>query len=230
MRLQKFLAHAGLFSRRKAEAVISEGRVKINGSVITHPGVKVDPEGDVVLCDGQTVKLEQDKKKIYIALNKPEGYICSCSSKHGKIVLDLIDLKDRIYPVGRLDKDSAGLLLLTNDGEIHNRLSHPSYDHEKEYRVTTLNPLRKTALDHMADGMIIDGVKTRKAIVSKESNHRFRIVLKQGLNRQIRRMVGKTGNTVTRLKRIRIANIRLGRLKEGQWRYLTLQEIHRLLQ
>ena len=145
-----------------------------------------------------------------------------------KIILDLIDLKDRIYPVGRLDCDSRGLILLTNDGKLHNILSHPSFNHEKEYIVTTVHPVPETALNTMAQGMIIDKIKTRKAKIKRLSKKKFRIVLQQGRNRQIRKMVGKTGNKVDTLKRIRMANINLGNLKEGKWRYLTPKEIRQL--
>jgi 23S rRNA pseudouridine2605 synthase/23S rRNA pseudouridine2604 synthase len=144
--------------------------------------------------------------------------------------MDLIDMDERIYPVGRLDKDSKGLILLTNDGELHNKLSHPSFDHEKEYIVTTVDPVSDNALKRMAEGVMIDEVKTRKAMVKRISDKQFSIVLKEGRNRQIRKMVQKTGNEVDTLLRIRIANIHLGKLKEGTWRYLTQAEIRQLNQ
>jgi len=183
MRLQKYLAHAGLCSRRKAEEYILKGRVKINGAVISELGTKVDPS-DAVFFDDKPVLLHREQPKIYLALNKPEGYVTSCSQKKTKIVMDLIDMDERIYPVGRLDKDSKGLILLTNDGELHNKLSHPSFDHEKEYIVTTVDPVSDTALKQMAEGVIIDGVKTRKAVVKRISGKQFSIVLKEGRNRQ----------------------------------------------
>jgi len=135
MRLQKFLANAGICSRRKAEEYISQGRVKVNNNIIVEPGIKVDPEKDIVFFDTDQVILNQTKENIYIALNKPVGFISSCSHSHRKekIILDLINVEERIYPVGRLDKDSEGLILLTNDGDLHNKLSHPSFDHEKKY-------------------------------------------------------------------------------------------------
>ncbi len=225
MRLQKFLAHAGLCSRRKAEEYITGGLVRVNGTVITQLGTRVDPQADTVVYRDKKIELKDETKKIYIAINKPKGYVTSCSHKNASIVLDLIDIDSRIYPVGRLDKDSTGLLLLTDDGQLHNRMSHPSFNHEKEYEVTTTLPLSQKALEQMAQGMMIDGTLTRRARVTQLSKHKFRIVLKQGLNRQIRKMVSKTGNSVVILKRIRMANVRLGRLKEGQWRYLTAGEI-----
>ena len=228
MRLQKYLAHAGICSRRKAEEHILNGRVKVNYKIFTELGTKVDPENDKVYFDNQLVIFKKNIRKIYIALNKPEGYVTSCSQQKTKIILDLIDIDQRIYPVGRLDKDSRGLVLLTNDGDLHNKLSHPSFNHEKEYIVTTVHPVPETALKTMAQGMIIDKIKTRKAKIKRLSKKKFRIVLKQGRNRQIRKMVGKTGNKVDTLKRIRMANINLGNLKEGKWRYLTPKEIRQL--
>ena len=225
MRLQKFLSHAGICSRRKGEEYIAGARVSVNGQVIKIPGTKIDPEKDIVAVDGKEIEFSSVKENIYIALNKPEGYITSCSAEHGKIVLDLVDIKQRIYPVGRLDKDSTGLLLLTDDGELHNRLSHPSYNHEKEYIVTTFNPVSSSALKKMASGVVIEGEKTRKARIKKISSCVFRIVLKQGRNRQIRKMVKKTGNKVKSLQRIRMGNLRLGSLKKGAWRYLNPEEI-----
>lgn len=230
MRLQKYLAHAGVCSRRKAEEYILQGHVKVNHQVVTELGTKVDPEQDQVFFDNKKVVLKQHVSKIYIAVNKPEGVVTSCSQQKAKIILDLIDIDERVYPVGRLDKDSKGLVLLTNDGELHNKLSHPSYNHEKEYIVTTGHPISDADLNHMAQGMVIDKLKTRKAKVKRLSKNKFSIVLKQGRNRQIRRMVGKTGNKVDILQRIRMANINLGNLKEGQWRYLTQKEIKKLTQ
>ena len=231
MRLQKFMAHAGLCSRRKAEEYILNSRVTVNNNVVTELGSKIDPDNDLIFFDDQQVLLKKESPKIYIAINKPPGFVTSCSQQKTKIILDLIEIDERIYPVGRLDKDSIGLVLLTNDGDLHNKLSHPSYNHEKEYIVTTMHPISKSALENMADGMIIgkDKVKTRKAKIKKLSNNKFNIILKQGKNRQIRKMVGKTGNRVDILKRVRMANISLGNLKEGKWRYLTQKEIKQLI-
>ena len=229
MRLQKYLAHAGICSRRKAEEHILSGRVTVNGQVITELGTQVDPESDTVLFDGRRVRLKKEKK-IYIALHKPAGYVTSCSQENAKIVMDLVDIGVRVYPVGRLDKDSTGLLLLTNDGDLHNRMSHPSFDHEKEYRVTTVKPISGSSLNRMAKGMKIAGKKTRPAVVSRISETAFTIILKQGMNRQIRKMVAQTGNRVKTLKRVRMSHILLGRLKPGKWRYLNREEIEKLTQ
>jgi 23S rRNA pseudouridine2605 synthase/23S rRNA pseudouridine2604 synthase len=227
MRLQKFLAAAGVCSRRRGEDLIRAGRIQVNGQVVAALGVRIDPENDRVTADGRRVMLQQGM--VYIALNKPPGYVTSCRHAGKKIVLELVNVPERIYPVGRLDKDSTGLLLLTNDGRLHLRLSHPSFDHEKEYEVVVERPIPDGALRRMAAGMPILNTRTRPAIVTRLGERRFRIVLKEGRNRQIRRMVRRLGNEVMELKRTRVASIRLGRLAEGAWRYLDQKEVEALL-
>lgn len=227
MRLQKYLSSAGFCSRRKGEEYIKDGLVKVNGIIVTELGTKIDPQNDRIEVNGTLV--QADHKKVYIALNKPREYVTSCDHPGEKIVLNLIDIPERIYPVGRLDKDSTGLLLLTNDGRLHHRLSHPSFDHEKEYEVTVASYVTDGALRSMGKGMPMMGTKTRPAKIKRISSKRFRIVLKEGKNRQIRRMVRKVGSRVTELKRIRISNIKLGKLSEGSWRYLREKEKEGLL-
>jgi 23S rRNA pseudouridine2605 synthase/23S rRNA pseudouridine2604 synthase len=227
IRLQKYLAEAGVCSRRKGESHIRAGRVKVNGQVVTELGTKVDPAVDRVEFDGHVVR--PVAKKIYIALNKPEGYVSSCSQPGRDLVVDLIDLPERLFPVGRLDADSCGLLLMTNDGRIHHQLAHPSFDHEKHYEVTVDRPIEGGALDKLARGVRLDGRMTRRARVTRLGTRRFRIVLKEGRNRQIRRMVAKVGREVVRLKRIQMANVRLGRLPSGKWRHLSAAEVATLL-
>ena len=227
MRLQKFLSRAGICSRRKGEEYIKAGWVKVNGKIVTELGVKVDPERDAVEVDSDAIR--SDSAPTYIALNKPKGYVSSCDQQNEKIVLDLLDISERVYPVGRLDKESTGLILLTNDGHLHHRLSHPSFNHEKEYEVTVAKPLPEGALRKLAKGLPMMGTRTRAARVERISARRFRIVLQEGKNRQIRRMVRKVGNQVTHLKRIRIANIKLGDLPSGRWRHLTETETENLL-
>ena len=228
MRLQKFLSAAGVCSRRKGEQFIRDGRVTVNGQIVVELGTRVDPLKDRVGLDGRQVHYAPEA--VYIALNKPAGYVTSCRHPGEKIVLDLVDIPRRVYPVGRLDKDSTGLLLLTNDGRLHHRLSHPSFDHEKEYEVTVARPISRGALQKIAAGILLEGTRTRPARVSRISARRFRIVLQEGRNRQIRRMVSKVGNQVTRLQRKRIANIKLGRLAPGKWRYLRPAEKKQLLE
>lgn len=227
MRLQKFLSGAGVCSRRKGEELIKEGRIKVNGKRVSELGTKVDSDKDFVEFDGRPVAL--DSQLVYIALNKPKDYVSSCYQKGDKTVLDLLGISERVYPVGRLDKDSTGLLLLTNDGRLHYRLTHPSFDHEKEYEVTVAKALPEGVLRKLAQGLPMMGIKTRPARVKRISTRRFLIVLQEGKNRQIRRMLRKVGNQVTDLKRIRIANIRLGNLPPGRWRYLSDKEKDRLL-
>ncbi len=226
MRLQKFLSAAGVCSRRRGEEYIRQGRVVVNGETVRLLGSKVDPSIDRIAVDG--IEIEWKNLPVYIALNKPEGFVTSCSHPGERTVVDLVDIDQRIYPVGRLDKDSSGLLLLTNDGRVHHRLSHPSFDHEKEYEVTVAEPIPDSALRKMADGLPILGTRTRQAVVCKLSARRFRITLKEGRNRQIRRMVRKVGNRVVHLKRIRVDTIRLGKLQKGRWRYLSAAEIEHL--
>ena len=228
MRLQKFLSRAGICSRRKGEEYIKAGWIKVNGKIITELGVKVDPDRDTVEVDADAI--QSDTAPIYIALNKPRGYVSSCYQENEKIVLDLLDISERVFPVGRLDKDSTGLLLLTNDGHLHHRLSHPSFNHEKEYEVTVARPMSGGALRKLADGLPMMGTRTRPACVKRISARRFWIVLQEGKNRQIRRMVRKVGNQVVHLKRIRIANIKLGNLPPGAWRHLSRRETENLLE
>jgi len=227
MRLQKYLSTAGVCSRRKGEELIQAGRVSLNGEVVTELGTKANPDVDLVEVDGKAVHINQDR--VYIALNKPGDYVTSTHHRGESVVTDLVDIPQRIYPVGRLDKDSTGLLLLTNDGRLHHRLSHPSFDHEKEYVVRVAKQIPDGALVRLAKGVPMMGTKTRPARLTRISRRRFKIVLQEGKNRQIRRMVRKVGNQVTDLKRIRIANIRLGKLEEGAWRHLTKKELKPLL-
>jgi 23S rRNA pseudouridine2605 synthase/23S rRNA pseudouridine2604 synthase len=227
MRLQKYLSAAGVCSRRKAEELILAGRVSVNGEVVTELGTKADPDVDLVEVDGKAAQIDQ--RRVYIALNKPKDYVTSTRHRGEKVVTDLVEVPRRIYPVGRLDKDSSGLLLLTNDGRLHHRLSHPSFDHEKEYVVQVAKSIPDGALKRLAGGMPMMGTRTRTAQIERISRRRFKIVLQEGKNRQIRRMVRKVGNQVTQLQRIRIANIRLGKLAEGTWRHLTKKELDSLL-
>ncbi|MEW5908287.1 MAG: pseudouridine synthase [Thermodesulfobacteriota bacterium] len=222
VRLQRYLSIAGVCSRRAGETYIASGRVMVNGEIVTTQGKKIDPEKDIVAVDGKPVDIKP--ALIYIALNKPKGYITSCRQYGKPVVIDLVKVHSRIFPIGRLDKDTTGLLLLTNDGELHHRLSHPSFDHEKEYEVTVSEPIPDEALERMKSGLPVMGKMTRPATLYRLSRTSFRIILQEGKNRQIRRMVKLLGNSVTHLKRIRIANVRLGSLEEGEWRHLDQTE------
>ena len=228
VRLQKWLAAAGVCSRRRGEALIQEGRVAVNGEVVTQLGVKIDPAVDRVAVDGAVVAAP-DEALVYIMVNKPRGVVTSCEQEGVPVVVDLVDCAARVFPVGRLDKDSTGLVLLTNDGRLHHGLLHPSFDHEKEYEVTVSRPIPDGALERMAQGMPMMGSRTRPAYVHRIAGRRFRITLMEGKNRQIRRMVRKVGHHVVTLKRVRMATLRLGNLKEGQWRHLTPREVEGLI-
>ena len=226
MRINKFLAEAGIVSRRGADKWIEEGKVTINGQVAT-VGSQVE-EGDTVCVDGKPVKKEE--QLVYIALNKPVG-ITSTTERHIKgNVVDFVNHPLRIFHIGRLDKDSEGLLLLTNDGDIVNEILRAENHHEKEYVVQVDKPITEQFLRNMASGVEILNTKTLPCRVEKVSSNVFKIILEQGLNRQIRRMCSALGYSVKRLQRIRIMNIHLGNLKVGQWRDLTEKERQDLFQ
>ncbi len=227
IRLQKYLSGAGVCSRRKGEEYIKAGRVKVNGEIVIEQGIQVEPEKDRVEVDGKIVRIKN--QMIYVVMNKPAGYITSRSHGDRKIVFDLINIKERLNPVGRLDKDSTGLLLLTNDGELHNRLIHPSFDHEKEYEVETLKPINDKSLEQLRRGIVIENKKTRPAKVDRMAENSFKIILKEGRKRQIRRMVEKVDNRVVDLHRIRISTLHIGNLKMGQWRHLLADEVTALV-
>lgn len=227
IRLQKYLADSGVCSRRKGEQYIRDGLVRVNNEVVTRLGTTVDPEKDIVEVSGKRVR--PVKSDVYIMLNKPAGYLSTCSQPGRKIVLDLVETNQRIFPVGRLDLDSTGLLLLTSDGRIHHRLAHPSFDHEKQYLVETDLPVSDHALERLEKGVQLSDVMTRPAKVSRKSKNLFSIVLKEGRNRQIRRMAEALGYKVVGLHRTRIGPLYLKDLPSGKWRYLTEAERRDLL-
>jgi len=216
IRLQKFLSQAQIASRRKSEELIKNNRIKINGRIVNELGVKVDPENDCVEYDGKLIKLNSDK--IYIALNKPIGYISSTSDKQGKSVLNLIKTEQKLYPVGRLDKDSSGLLLLTNDGDFAYKITQSKFDCEKEYAVTLDKNIKKEDIHRIENGLIVGEKKLRAVKFSLVKNKFARIILRQGINRQIRKMFGKLGYVVIKLERIRIGNLELENLKPGHYK------------
>jgi 23S rRNA pseudouridine2604 synthase len=225
MRLNKYISETGLCSRREADARIEAGRVTINGVVATL-GMQV-AAGDVVCVDGKPVAGEQ--QHVYLALNKPVGIISTTERHVADNILDLVDYPERIFPIGRLDKDSEGLILLTNNGDIVNEILRSENEHEKEYVVTVDRPVTEIFLNGMASGVRILGTVTKPCKVTRVAAAAFRIVLTQGLNRQIRRMCSFFGYKVVRLQRIRIVNLTLDGLKPGQWRELTPAEIRGLL-
>jgi 23S rRNA pseudouridine2605 synthase len=233
MRLQKALAHSGVASRRRAEEYIREGRVKVNGQVVNEMGVVVTAN-DNIEVDGKPIKLES--KKVYILLHKPKGYITSVSDPKGrKTVIDLIDgIEERIYPVGRLDYDSSGLLFLTNDGQFANFLMHPKHEILKTYIVTVKGKPSENAIQSLRKGIKIENYITAPAYVNVlsiyENKTKLEITIHEGRNRQVRKMCEKIGNPVIRLKRVAYGGVQLGNLKAGEWRYLTESEKKRLME
>ncbi|WP_134702254.1 23S rRNA pseudouridine(2604) synthase RluF [Ammoniphilus sp. YIM 78166] len=226
MRINKYISETGITSRREVDKWIADRRVTING-VVAELGSQVQP-GDDVRVDNRPLQLKP--QQVYIALNKPVG-ITSTTERHirGNII-DFVNHPMRVFPIGRLDKDSDGLILLTNDGDIVNKVLRSENKHEKEYIVTVDKPITPAFLHGMAGGVRILGTKTLPCKVMKMSDRVFRIILTQGLNRQIRRMCMAFGYQVRRLQRVRIMNIHLGDLKIGQWRDLTKKELQELFE
>lgn len=226
VRINKYLSQAGICSRRQADSLVQDQRVAVDG-VTAVSGTKVF-SGQTVTLDGKPVKIQKDL--IFLAFHKPRGIVCTASKAEKDNIIDYIDYPLRIYPVGRLDKDSQGLILLTNDGEAANQIMKARNYHEKEYEVTVHKRITNEFLQKMREPMRLDeiGAVTRRCKVKKEGPNQFRIILTQGLNRQIRRMCEALGYRVTKLKRVRVMNIRLGDLKEGTYRNLTPGELREL--
>ena len=225
IRLNKYIASSGLCSRREADTLIESGKVTINGEVAIQ-GSKV-MDGDIVLVNGR--KVTPDDDMVYIAFNKPLGVTCTTDRRDPSNIIDYIGFDERIFPVGRLDKNSSGLILLTNDGSIVNKLLRAENGHEKEYLVTVNRPYDNNFLRSMESGVPVLGHLTLPCMLKPAGDRTFKIILHQGLNRQIRRMCEYLGYKVTRLKRIRFMNISLGDLETGKWRYLTASEKKELL-
>lgn len=225
-RLNKFVADSGYCSRREADRLIVEGRVQVDG----RPGALGDRvlPGMRVTVDGQS--LSGRGEKVYIALNKPAGVVCTTDPREPMNVVDYLDYPIRIFPVGRLDKDSEGLLLMTSDGEIINRILRAAGGHEKEYEVEIDRPVTKDFVEKMSAGVPILDTVTLPCRVRRTGERSFNIILVQGLNRQIRRMCEALGCNVVRLRRIRIMNIRLGAMRPGQWRELSEEELSGLME
>ena len=231
LRLQKYLAEAGVASRRKCEELMLQGRVEVNGVKVTEMGTKV-AAGDVVKVDGKEVK--QEEKKVYILLNKPVGYITTAKDQFSrKTVLDLIEgVKERIYPVGRLDYDTSGLLLLTNDGDLAYKLTHPSREADKVYHAKIKGVLSDNEIQAFKTGIRIDDYTTSpakiKVLERTTTDSLIEVTIHEGKNRQVRSMFEAVGHTVLKLRRISIGPVKLGSLEEGSWRHLTPEEIKSL--
>lgn len=225
MRLNKYISETGVCSRREADKWIEAGRITCNGRIAAL-GTQVQA-GDEVRVDGELIGAK--KKQIYIVLNKPVGITCTTEAHIEDNIIDLVAYPERIFPIGRLDKDSEGLILLTNNGDIVNEILRSENNHEKEYIVTVDRPVTDLSLNMMASGVKIRGELTKPCKVSRIDPQTFRMILTQGLNRQIRRMCSALGYKAQRLQRVRIMNIQLGNLRPGKWRHLTDPEVAGLL-
>jgi 23S rRNA pseudouridine2604 synthase len=225
VRLNKFISETGACSRREADKWIEAGRVTCNGQPAVL-GTQVS-DGDEIRIDGDLIGLK--KTHLYLALNKPVGIICTTEPHVADNIIDHVGFPERIFPVGRLDRDSEGLILLTNNGDIVNEILRSENDHEKEYLVTVDRPITDLSLRMMAAGVKIMGEVTKPSKVTRLNPQSFRIILTQGLNRQIRRMCSALGYRAQRLQRVRIMNIHLGSLKPGEWRHLTPAELGGLI-
>jgi 23S rRNA pseudouridine2605 synthase len=234
-RLQKVLAQAGVASRRAGEQMIEAGRVSVNGQVVTRLGVKVDPDRDEIRVDGQPLP-KTGEPPLYIILNKPPKILSAAADERGRqTVVDLVDTPARLYPVGRLDWHSEGLILLTNDGDLTRKLTHPGYAIEKEYHVLVRGqPSTQTLAQWRQGGIVVEGRPTAGAGVERlkveHQNTWLKVILTEGRKRQIREVARAMGHPVITLKRVRIGPIQLGNLKRGQWRHLNPAEVQRLKQ
>lgn len=226
-RLQKYMARCGVASRRKCEEIISQGKVSVNGKIITELGFKINSSSDKVEYDGKGIKPEE--RKVYIALNKPEGYVSTVKDeKNRRTILDIVKVNERIYPIGRLDYDTSGLILLTNDGEIYNKVIHPREEINKTYLALIKGNPETEEINRFKNGVDIGGYITAKAsfnILKRiGENSEVEITIHEGKNRQVRKMCEAINHPVITLKRISVGKITLNNLKLGTWRYLTNQE------
>jgi len=232
MRLQKYIALCGVASRRKAEELIDAGRVKVDGTVVTTQGVVINPSNKVEV-DNRVISPE--KRKLYVMLNKPAGYVSTVKDQFGRpTVLDLLKgIEERLYPIGRLDYETEGLLLLTNDGDLANKLSHPSHNIQKEYLVEIKGPMSQDIYEIFSKGISISGKMTKPAKVEHVGtvNHvtTCRVLLSEGRNRQIRRTFEKVDRTIVSLKRVAVGELVIGEMKVGKWRELNSKEVKYLL-
>ena len=234
IRLQKYIADCGVASRRRAEVMISQGLVSVNGEIVTQQGIKVDPAADRVAVDGKLLEYNQNAVKITLLLNKPIGYVTTMDDPQNRpLVKDLYrDFKERLFPVGRLDINTSGLLLCTNDGDLANRLMHPRYKFEKEYRVTIAGRFGRKELQRLRKGVVLEDGFARPLRAEIEHGDERRtiltMVIAEGRNRQVRRMIQTLGFQVTALTRIRLAFLTLDGVKRGGWRHLKKSELKRL--
>lgn len=232
MRLNKFLSNSGLASRRKCDQLIEEGKVFVNGKQVTELGSQINEKKDKVTVEGKTITLPSSF--VYIKLNKPKGYACTTQDEKGrKTIYDLIDSEERLFSIGRLDYDTEGLILLTNDGDFANKVAHPKFNIDKEYRVTVEGEIKESEMAVMRKGVVVDGQRMPSAIVnfiSYENGYtKLSVIIDEGQNRQIRRMFEAIGKTIKLLKRVRIGQVRLGGLRRGDYKDLTEVELNSLV-
>ncbi len=232
LRLNKFLSNSGVASRRKCDEIIASGKVTVNGKVVTEIGSQINEKKDKVMVEGKAVCLPSSF--VYIKLNKPKGYACTASDEKGrKTIYDLVDCEERLFSIGRLDYNTEGLIILTNDGDFANKVSHPRYDVEKEYRVTIEGKIKESELAVLRKGVVVDSQKMPPAkvkLLSQDENvSKISVVINEGQNRQVRRMFEAIGREIKLLKRVRIGSVRLGGLSRGQWRDLTEDELNLLV-
>ena len=232
MRLNKFLSNSGVASRRKCDELISQGKVFVNGKVVSELGLQINEKKDKVTVEGKQIKLPSSF--VYIKLNKPKGYACTTADEKGrKTIYELIDTDERLFSIGRLDYDTEGLILLTNDGDFANKVAHPKYAIEKEYRVTIEGQIKESELAVLRKGVVVDGERMPSAKVeflsADDKFTKLSVVIDEGQNRQIRRMFEAIGKSIRLLKRVRIGRVRLGGLKRGDYRDLTEDELNSLV-
>ncbi len=233
-RLQKYLAQCGVASRRKCEELILQGRVQVNGVTVTELGTKINPEKDKIKFDGKDIK--QAKKLVYILLNKPIGYVTTADDQFGRdTVLDLVKVKERIVPVGRLDMYTSGALILTNDGDFVYQVTHPKHEIEKTYTVTIKGIVQNSEVEQLRNGIKIDDYITKPARVkilktdTEKDISRLEITIHEGKNRQVRKMCEAVGRKVLALHRSKIGGIGVKDIELGKWRYLTANEVQQIL-
>ncbi len=227
IRLNKYIAEAGICSRRMADSLIDYKKVKVNGVLVTEKGITIDKDKDVVEVNGNTVKPES--RKVYILLNKPVGYVTTVKEQFNRpCVTDLIKENIRVYPVGRLDMDTSGLLILTNDGDFTNKITHPKNRIYKTYEVETINDITNEDIIKLKKGVEIDGYVTAPAKVKRISNRKLEISICEGKNRQVRKMIEAVGNKVVKLNRIKIGGLYLRKLKKGEYMYVSKEFIEKV--
>ncbi len=232
MRLNKFLSNSGVASRRKCDDLIANGLVQVNGKTVSELGTKIDEKKDKVTVEGRVIKLPFSF--VYIKLNKPKGYACTASDEKGrKTIYELVKCEERLFSIGRLDYDTEGLIILTNDGDFANKVAHPRYKLEKEYRVTVEGEIKESELAVMRKGVVVDGERmpsARVQLLSEEGGFtKLSVVIDEGQNRQIRRMFEAIGHQIKLLKRVRIGQVLLGGLSRGDYKDLTEDELNALV-